>query len=135
MLETMFEKAREGMTRQGLSPFRWMRILPPGVWITLAVAVFIGGRLLRVEASRPAHREEIAAAFGSVTMFYGLPQMNHNGSQFTYAATDANGYAFFLCDTTTGQKHLVCEENDFLGGGRNFNLLAWPWSPDDSSFI
>jgi hypothetical protein len=135
MLEVLFDKARKSMAGDGFKHFRWMRVLPPGVWIILAVVGFVGGRLLQVRASRPAHREEIAAAYGSVNMFFGYPEMNHNGSQFIYAATDAKGYALLLCDTSTGHKQIVCEESAFNGMGRNFDLRPWPWSPDDSSFI
>ena len=106
MLEVLFQKAREGMGGQGSGPLRWMRILPPGVWIILAVVGFVGGRLLQVRASRPAHREEIAAAFGSVNVFNGMPQMNRDGSQLTYMATGAKGYALYLCDAATAANKL-----------------------------
>ena len=137
MLEVLFQKAREGMAGQGSGPFRWMRILPPGVWIILAVVGFVGGRLLQVRASRPAHREEIAAAFGSVTSFYGTPQMSHDGSQFTYVSTMATrGTALFLYDMVHHQQREVLREEDGPGYWHDdFDLRAGPWSPDDSSFI
>jgi len=135
MLETIFEKARDGLAEIGLKPFGWMRILPPGIWIILLVIASVGSRLLWVDANRPAHRQEIANAFGSVSLFYGVPQMNHDGSQFTYVATDAKGYALFLCDSATGHKHIIREENGLGPWGDRFDLRAWPWSPDNNSFI
>ena len=135
MPEAWFEKAREGSHGQGLEPFRWIRIFTPGIWIIFAVIALVGGRLYWEDANRPSHRQEITAAFGLVSLFYGAPQMNHDGSQFIYVATDAKGYALFLCDAATGRKQIVCEENSLGALGDSFDLHAWPWSPDDGAFI
>jgi hypothetical protein len=135
MLETWLKKTREGMAEHGSKPFRWMRVFPPSIWIIVMVIALVGGRLFWVNASRPAHRKEITDTFGSVSLFYGVPQANHDGSQFTYVATDAQGYALFLCDASTGRKRIVREENGLGPWGDAFDLRAWPWSPDDSTFI
>jgi len=68
----------------------WAR--SPGLWT--AGAAILGVGLLWVRAHPPGagHRREIAAAYGAANTFYGAPQLNHAGSQFTYVATtDARG--------------------------------------------
>ena len=107
----------------------------PGVWIAAVVIILIGGRFFWINANRPAHRQEIAAAFGSARVFYGVPQVDHNGTQFTYVATSDHGYSLFLCDAITGRKRVVCEESNIgLHEDRFRDLFAWQWSPDDSAF-
>jgi Tol biopolymer transport system component len=135
MLETCYEKAREGLVGYGLKPFRWLLIFPPGVWIVLAVAALVGGRWYWVNAQRPAHRQEIVSGFGSIRVFEGLPQMNHDGSQLTYVATGDQGSDLFLCDTSTGRKQIVCGEKGLQARSGAFDLQARAWAPDDNSFI
>ena len=135
MLETYSVKVWRGLAGQNSKIFRWMRIFPAGLWIAILVVFLVGGRLLWVSAQRPAHRQEIATAFGSVGLFYGEAQMNHDGSRFTYVATDATGFGLFLYDAATGRKQLVCEENNMGAWADSFDLHVWPWSPDDSAFI
>jgi hypothetical protein len=133
MLETWF--AKTATVFRTSSARRWLGVLPPGVWIIIAVVAFVGGRFLWVQAGRPAHRQEITEAFGSVSLFYGVPQMNHDGSRIIYVATGDNGYGLFLCDTATGHKQIVFEENGLGERGGSFDMRVWPWSPDDSAFI
>jgi hypothetical protein len=102
--------------------------------MVIAVAALVGGRLIWVKAGRPAHRQEIAAAFGSVRLFYGVPQVNPAGNRFTFVATGAKAYGLFHCDTATGVQQIVCEEN-FGPVGDVPNLRAWPWSPDGRAFV
>jgi hypothetical protein len=135
MLEALFEKARDGIAELGLKPFGWTRILPPSIWITLLVLVLVSGRLFWVNASRPAHRQEITDAFGSGCEFYGLPQINQDGSQITYVATDDHGYALFLCDTATGRQQIITEHRGRGELGNRLDLLAWPWSPDGRHYV
>jgi hypothetical protein len=97
--------------------------------------MLVGGRLLWVKASRPAHRQAIADAFGSDRLFYGDAQLNHDGSRLTYVATSDMGFGLFLYDWTTGQKREICEQNHLGHLGETYTVHAWPWSPDDSSFI
>lgn len=114
-----------------------MRFFPSGFWVFAVVIAFISGRLIWIYTERPPHGREIASAFGSIGLIYGGAQINHDGSQFTYVGTSDKGYALFLCDTATGRKHIVFEENDGVSAlGEYFtDLQAWPWSPDDGSFI
>ena len=102
--------------------------------IALAVCL-VGGRYLWIWAQRPVHIQEIAAAFGSVSRIYGMPQLNHDGRKITYMATSDKGYALFLYDVAARRKQVVCEERGFGFNGDDFDIHAWPWAPDDSSFI
>jgi hypothetical protein len=135
MLETWFEKVQQGIAGHGRKPFQWMHVFPPGVWIVICVLGLLGGRMLWVNASRPAHRQEIAAALGSASLFYGSPQLNHDGSRFTYVATSDIGYGLFLFDNATGHKKMIFDEHGVGRFGGSLDLYAWPWSPDDSAFI
>jgi hypothetical protein len=136
MLETLFVKTRAVVVQQGKKNLRWARIFPPSIWIILAVLVFVGGRWSWLRASRPAHRQEITAAFGSASLFHGAPQISHSGDQFTLVKTSAHGYALYLCNADNGQKQILFEQNNYLGQHENdFDLQALPWSPDDTSFL
>jgi len=112
--------------------------LSPGAWISTAVVLAVGLRLLWVHQSHAGgHRREIAAAFGAVNTFYGNPQFNHDGSRFTYVSTMATrGCALYLCNTTDKQPREVVSELDGLGGWHDdYELHAWAWAPDDSTII
>jgi hypothetical protein len=113
---------------------RWLRVLPPSVWIIILVVTLVGGRLLWIRESRPAHEREIAATFGLLNYFSGTPQSDKTGNRITYVATAEVGLGVFLCEVATGQKQNVRElwaESD-----PNFpDVRVWPWSPDDSSFV
>jgi hypothetical protein len=143
MLETWVIKARQGLAGFRWKRFRWMRILPPGAWIVLAVAGLVGGRMVWLRASVPAHLKEITAAFGSIGVFQNLSvlrspaRFNHDFSQFTYVTpTDTRGLGVFLCDTATGKKRLVHAQIDGPGPWHDdYDLQVWPWSPDDRSFV
>jgi hypothetical protein len=119
-----------------LAPKLWRRttLLRSGVGIAVAVVACVGLRLLWLQAHQPAHGREIAAAFGSASLFYGVPQMNHDGSQFTYTATSDHGYGLFLCDAATGRKQMIHEEHVLGPWGSYYAFYAWPWAPDDSAF-
>ncbi len=127
----MKENAR--MAQLGL----WRRItfLRSGAGLAAIVVVLVGLRLLLIQIGRPAHAKQIADAFGSVKLFYGAMQFNHQGSQFTYTATSDQGYGLFLCDAATGRKQLIHEEHVLGPWHTAFAFYAWPWSPDDSVFI
>jgi len=135
MLEIWLVKSQSMVREPAARVLRWLRLFPPAVWIILIVISLVGGRLAWVAAGRPAHRQQITAAFGSASLFFGTPQVNHDGSQCAYVATDAKGYALFVCNSATGSKQIVCEENGLGPFGAAFDLQAWPWSPDDSGFI
>jgi hypothetical protein len=113
----------------------WAR--SPGTWISVAVILFIGVLLVQAQIGRAGHRRQIAAAFGAANTFYGEPQMNHDGHRFTYVATtELRSCALYLCDTGNRQPHEVVSAPDGLGYWRDdYDLRAWAWSPDDSSFI
>jgi hypothetical protein len=136
MLEIVAVKTWNGLVKQSPRLKKWMRILPPGIWILAAVIILIGGRMIWVNESRPAHLREITDAFGAVRLFYDV-QINHSGSRFTYVATSDHGYGLFLCDTATAHKQLLRESKIIKGNwwGKFYKLHAWAWSPDDSSFI
>ena len=123
------------MAKQWEKLWQRTRALPPGLWIVVMVMALVGGRYLWICADRPAHRQEIAAAFGSVALFYGAPQPDHPGNRVTYVETSDHGYGLFLADASTGHKTIVHEENALGSFGDHYDLHAWPWSPDDSSFI
>lgn len=123
--------------------FGWLRIFPANVWVVIVAVVLVGGRWLWLEMERPAHLEEITAAFGSITAPQNLSvlrspaRFNHDFSQFTYVTdTDTYGVGVFLCDTATGKQRLVATQTDGPGPWHDdFNLQVWPWSPDDSRFV
>jgi hypothetical protein len=130
MLENWLGTAKASITKHGSKPWRWTRVIPTSIWIIIAVVSLVGGRWFRVETGRPAHRQEIADAFGSVSLFNGGPEMNHDGSQITYVATGDQGFAVFLCDPASGKKQTVMVANE-----DTLPIHAWPWSPDDNAFI
>lgn len=135
MIEVVFQKVRARLARPDHPRPFWFRLFGPRFCLPLAAIAFIGLRLLWVEASRPAHRQEIADAFGAVRLFLGQPYMSHDGTRFTYAATAAKGFAVFVCDTATGRTRTTYEQTahgDFLD---TCDALAGPWAPDDSAFI
>jgi dipeptidyl aminopeptidase/acylaminoacyl peptidase len=117
----------------------WRRtaLLRSGVGITVTVVACVGLRLLWLQAHHPAHGREIVAAFGSANQFSGLPQMNHDGSRFIYVQNaETRASALYLCDAVTGYKQEIVLDKTGLGYWEDlFDLRAWPWSPDDSSFI
>jgi hypothetical protein len=135
MIEKLLKRTRENVARHGAKPFRWLRFFSPGVWIILGVVAMTGGRWLWLQEHRPAHLENLAAAYGGVRLFQGTPQINHIGSQVTYVATADRGFALFLCDTATGQRHVIFSTEKLGAWGDVNNLQAGPWSPDDSAFI
>ena len=146
MLEILVKKVRAGLKQHGSRLFRWLRILPPGVWIIIAVTALVGGRWYWLKAQCPQHLKEITAAYGSISILnqeaqFNLvnreAQFNHDLSQFTFvAATETRGVGLFLCDTATRQKRLVDVEKDGFGKWHDwFDLQAWPWSSDDGTFI
>jgi hypothetical protein len=104
--------------------------------ITLVVLALVGGRYLWVWADRPDHhQEEIAAAFGSVALYYGSPQPDHAGNQVTYVRTADQGFGVFLANVSSGRKTLVRAEVGSGSLGDDCQLKVWPWSPDDSCFV
>lgn len=116
----------------------WQRIsfLFSGAWLAGMVVALVGLRLLWIRLERPAHLDEIAAAFGATSLFHGAPQVSHSGNHFTFVKTSDYGYALYLCDAATGQTRILSHLNNYLGhGGDNFDLQALPWAPDDSSFL
>jgi len=110
-----------------------IRNLRPGFWVAALVAVLLGGQYLWIRLNRPAHRQEIAAAYGSVGIFYGAPQTDSTGKRITFVETADVGFGVFLCDTATGHKKNVRAQS-FSGMGDDFDLKVWPWSPDDRAF-
>jgi hypothetical protein len=102
----------------------------PGIWIAAVIVFLVGGGMLWVSANRPAHRAEIAAAFGSIGLFYGPVQTDYDGTHITYIQQGEKGLAVFLCDTTNKQRQHLYDEYDPLLE----NLRVWPWSPDDAYF-
>jgi len=132
MLETLFSKAKDGVQKQSQ---KWLPTFSSGVWIIITVTMLVGGRLLWVDASRPAHRQAIADAFGSDRIFCDEAQLNHDGSRLTYVSTSDMGFGLFLYDRTTGQKREICEQNHLGELGEIYTVHAWPWSPDDRCFI
>jgi hypothetical protein len=111
----------------------------PGAWIAGAVILFIGIQLFRVHKSHgdQDHRQKIAAAFGAANTFLGVPQMNHDGSRFTYVATtETRSCALYLYDARDKhEREIVTEQNGLGYWTDEYDLRAWAWSPDDSSFI
>jgi hypothetical protein len=121
--------------------FTWLRqrtaFLRSTAGLALLAVSLVGLRLLWIHVQRPAQLEETAAAYGSIRNFYGPVQMNHDGSQFIFAATaNDRGRAVFLCETLTGKKQQIIEDKHGVGiWNDDFDCQAGPWSPDDSSFL
>ena len=115
---------------QDSKSWRTMYALSPGLWIAALVIALVGGRMLWMSVNRPAHRAEIATAFGSIGLLYGPVQTDHAGTHITYIQQGEKGLAVFLCDTTTKQRQHIYDEYDPLLE----NLRVWPWSPDDAYF-
>src|SRR5436190_17994581 len=84
MIAIWIEKAWQRMKGTGWKTSRWMRILSPRIWIILAVAAFVSGRIIWLRASRPPHLHEITAAFGSIHVLESPAQFSPDLSQFTY---------------------------------------------------
>jgi hypothetical protein len=132
----MVEKLAMGtvrlVRREGPGLVRRLSSAALGRWVALGVVALVGGRALWVSATRPAHRHEIATAFGSAGILYGQPQADQMGEHITYVQQSDKGLAVFLCDTATGQAEVVHEEPE---EGVDFGLRVWPWSPDTGGFI
>ena len=112
---------------------RWPRALPPGIWIIILVVTLVGGRLLWIRESRPAHEREITGTFGLLNSFPGTPQSDKTGKRITYVATAEVGMGVFLHEVATGQKRNVREM--WAESDSNFpDIRVWPWSPDDNAF-
>jgi hypothetical protein len=107
----------------------------PGLWIALLVVLLLGGRYLWLRLDHPAHLHEIAAAYGSVGLFYAAPQSDAAGKRVTFVETSDHGYGVFLADTATGKKTLVVEESGSGDSHDRYDLRVWPWAPDDSAFV
>ena len=109
----------------------------PGLCVSMIVILLVGALVIRAYPGHESQRRQIAAAFGAVNTFYGVPQMNRDGSRFTYVATtDTRGCALYLCDTQTKQTQKIAFEEDGLGAwSDDYELRAGPWAPDDSAFI
>lgn len=132
MLETWF--AKTATVVRASSVRRWLGVFSPGVWIVVAVSILVGGRLLWLHAGRPAHQQEITDAFGSSRLFFGAPQLNHDGSQILYVASAEKRCAIFLANTQTGKKQKLVE-SDTVGWEANLDFHAGPLAPDDRAFI
>ncbi len=116
----------------------WDRMagLPPGLPdYHRHTVLLVGGRYAWICAHKPAHREEIATAFGSVGIFSGAPQPDRTGSHVTFIETSDHGFGVFLADTVTSKKTLVFEEHGTGQDGDLHDLQVWPWAPDASAFI
>jgi hypothetical protein len=135
MLEALATKTRKGLAKQSLKIQKWMQIFPLGVWIMAAAIGLVGGRFLWVKANSPPDGKEITDDFGSVRVFIGPPQINHAGTKFTFMATGEKGYELFIYDLMSGKKQVVADLTDFGPTKVERNLINWPWSPDDGSFI
>jgi len=131
MIETWAKKAQ-----QSIGGFGWQRILPPGVWIAIAVAALFGGRVAWAHNRRPPHLKAMTAAYGAITILENPPQFSHDQSKFTYVtATQTRGVGIFLCDRASGEKRLLDTQTVGTGDWRDtFNLRALPWAPDDRTF-
>jgi hypothetical protein len=125
------------MAQFGLMLWRWTRFLRSGAGLAILAVSLIGLRWWWIQAQRPAHLRENAAAYGSLRDFFGPARMNHDGSKFIYVATaDDRGRALFLCDTATGTERQIIEDTQGVGAWKDdYNIQAGPWSPDDSCFL
>lgn len=133
MIEVIARRASATLTTYlyRLLRHRWLLL----VCVVAGSTAFVGGRFRWVESQRPAHRVEIATAYGSAREFYGPPQMNHAGNRLAFVATaDTRGSALFVCDIASGQKQeLVCDRQGSGYWKDTFNLRVWSWSPDDQA--
>ena len=111
MLEKILPKPRTSVEEKGRKLCSRLPAFSSGVWIVIAVVILVGGRFLWVKANRPAHRQEIADAFGSTVQYFGEAQLNHDGSRLTYVSTSDNGYGVFLYDQATGHKQLIGQQS------------------------
>ena len=137
MLESWVSSLQRGIAGQNV---RWVRKawnLSPGAWISAAVVLAIGMRLLWVHQSHNGHRQQIAAAFGAVNTFYGPAQLSHNGTKLLYVGnTQTRSCALYLYELNSKQTREVFVEHNGLGSsGDDFELRSWGWSPDDAAFI
>jgi hypothetical protein len=135
MVESLFRKMWAALIVQAPKLRRQIQIFPPGLWIAAIVIAMVGGRYLWIRSTVPVHLQEIAAAYGSVGLFYGLPQTDHAGNHLTFVETSDKGYAVFLADAATGHKMNVREGTLSGGSHDQCDLHVWPWSPDDRFFI
>jgi hypothetical protein len=139
MLKAWSSTTRQGVASRSIRSLSQVWAVSPGAWITGAVILFIGIQAIRVHVNHAGrdHRQKIAAAFGGVNTFIGVPQMNHDGSRVTYAAiTETRSCALYLYDALTKQRQEIVREETGLGYWTDdYDLRAWAWSPDDSSFI
>jgi hypothetical protein len=136
MLQTWFAKIQTACraSSANVGRLRWLWAVPPGVWIIILVLTLVGGRLLWLQSEHPAHQTEITDAFGSSRLFFGPPQLNHDGSQILYVASAEKRCAIFLANTQTGQNQKLVE-SDTVGWEANLDFHAGPLAPDDSEYI
>ena len=136
MVEPFINAARNHLNepaRQARRFFLWLCFGSSGFLITALVVVLVGARFLWLWSNHSRY-DKIADAFGSVGYLYGAPQSSRSGDQITFVQTSPNGVGVWLCDTATGRKQLVAEEN---GREKEYyqDVAVWPWSPDDRLFV
>ena len=107
----------------------------PGLCVSGFVILLVGGLVIRAYPGGENERQQIAAAFGAANTFYGVPQMNRDGSRFTYVAiTKERGCAIYLCDAQTKKTQQIAFEEDGIGiWDDDYELRAWPWAPSGST--
>ena len=128
---------KESKAQFGSWLWRRTALLRSAAGLAVLAVSFVALRLLWIHIQRPANLEANAATYGSIRRFYGPAQMNHDGSQFIFAATaDDRGRAIFLGDTLTGNKRQIIEDTHGVGiWNDDFDVQAGPWSPDDRYFL
>ncbi len=124
-----------------------MASISAGAWVTVAVALLVGGQWVWRPAHQPRHLDAIAEESGDLNFMLEneQPQISHDGSQLLFCDSTENGVGVFVCDiphsngahgVTRPTKKLLFEEQEIhFGMGPHGVLAPFPWSPDDRRFV
>jgi len=103
-----------------------------GLWLTLAVIIFVGGWRLWIIVHEPAHWATIGKEIGSVAQFREDLYPNKNGTRVVFSQETEKGVGLFFCDADSGKTKNLCEQNEKGYSNQRFGMLGW--SPDGKLF-
>jgi hypothetical protein len=103
-----------------------------GLWLTLAVLIFVGGWRLWIIAHEPAHWATIGREIGSIAQFREDLYPNKDGTRVVFSQDTEKGVGLFFCDADSAKTKILCEQNEEGYSNQRFGMLGW--SPDGKLF-